>query len=91
MLEDLPDDVISHIMSYENIITLNKNVFINKHFFILFSIHNDKLCRQLIKKNVKFIETPAAYNFCEKNHTVSISKDNNMTLIKAMHMSNLFK
>ena len=91
MLENFPDDIISHIMSYEDFITLNKHTFINKRMKTLFSIYNDRLCRQLIKKKMNFIETPAAYNFCQKNHTISISKHNKSTLIKAMYMSNLFK
>jgi len=91
MLEILPNDIISHIMSFEDIVTLNKNVLINKRMKQLFSIYNDRLCRQLIRKRVNFIETSAAYNFCEKNNTTSIAKHNKSTLIKAMHLSNLFK
>ena len=30
MVEILPNDIISHIMSFEDIMTLNKNVLINK-------------------------------------------------------------
>ena len=91
MVKILPNDIISHIMSFEDIVTLNKNVLINKRMKQLFSIYNDRLCRQLIRKRMTFIETPAAYNFCEKNHTTSITKHNKSTLIKAMHLSNLFK
>ncbi len=90
-MKNLPDDIIHYIMCFEDIITFTRQGLCNKHMRYLFLIHERKLCKAIINKKVNFSETPTSYNFCGINHTVSVSKHNKSSLIKAMNLSNLFQ
>ena len=92
MFNYLPDEIIHHIMLYENLYTLINNLFINKHINLLFNMNIENLCQNILdNKKIKLIETKAAYNFCQQNHTTSITKNNKSSLIKSLYLSNLFK
>ena len=91
MFSLLSGDIIAHIMSFEDIITLNKNTMINNYIKCIYTKHKNRLCDTIIKKNnITLLDYKSAYNFCMKNYTKSICKNKDMSLIKAMHISNLF-
>ena len=57
---------------------------------IIYDMNKHRILKDLIDKRCNYVETSSSYNFQIENKTVSITKNINSTLIRAMYLSELF-
>ena len=90
MFDELCDDLILHIMSFNNYTSLKAYNYINKYTNKIYNTNKMCLYKNIINERCNYVETSSSYNFQIENKTVSITKNINSTLIRAMYLSELF-
>ena len=91
MFYKLSDDLILHIMSFNNYTSLKVYNYVNKYVNKLYNVNKISLYKDIIKKHGNFVETHSAYNFQMKQKTISVTKNENSSLGRAMLLSKIFK